>query len=64
MAPLRYAANFDPLLSLGCARVEGVWAEGKGSKFAILQPCLLSFLVSTCARVDSFRFQGQVFDAA
>ena len=24
MAPLRYAAKFDPFLSLDCARVEGV----------------------------------------
>ena len=37
MAPLRYAAKFDPLLSLDCARVEGVGAqskERKGSNFA------------------------------
>ena len=27
MAPLRYAANFDPFLSLDCARVEGVGAQ-------------------------------------
>ena len=27
MAPLRCAAKFDPLLSLDCARVEGVGAE-------------------------------------
>ena len=37
MAPLRYAAKFDPFLSLDCARVEGVGAqskERKGSNFA------------------------------
>ena len=36
MAPLRYAAKFDPFLSLDCARVEGVGAqskERKGSNF-------------------------------
>ena len=34
---LRYAAKFDPFLSLDCARVEGVGAqskERKGSNFA------------------------------
>ena len=37
MAPLRYAAQFDPFLSLDCTRVEGVGAqskERKGSNFA------------------------------
>ena len=37
MAPLRYAAKFDPFLSLDCARVEGEGAkskERKGSNFA------------------------------
>ena len=37
MAPLRYAAKFDPFLSLDCARVEGVVAqskERKGTNFA------------------------------
>ena len=37
MAPLCYAAKFDPFLSLDCARVEGVGAqskERKGSNFA------------------------------
>ena len=37
MAPLRYAAKFDPFLSMDCARVEGVGAqskERKGSNFA------------------------------
>ena len=37
MAPLLYAAKFDPFLSLDCARVEGVGAqskERKGSNFA------------------------------
>ena len=41
MAPLRYAAKFDPFLSLYCARVEGMGAqskERKGSNFAIWQP--------------------------
>ena len=35
MAPLRYAAKFDPFLSLDCARVEGVEGkERRGSHFA------------------------------
>ena len=37
MAPLRYAAEFDPFLFLDCARVEGVWEqsiERMGSNFA------------------------------
>ena len=37
MAPICYAAKFDPFLSLDCARVEGVGAqskERKGSNFA------------------------------
>ena len=37
MTPLRYAAKFDPFLSLDCAKVEGVGAqskERKGSNFA------------------------------
>ena len=41
MAPLRYAAKYDPFRSLDCARVEGVGAqskETKGSNFAIWQP--------------------------
>ena len=41
MALLRYAAKFDPFLSLDCARVEGVGAqskERKGSNFTIWQP--------------------------
>ena len=37
MAPQRYAAKFDPILSLHCARVEGVGAQsnpiGKIRKF-------------------------------
>ena len=32
MAPLRYAAKFDPFLSLDCARVEGVGAQYKERK--------------------------------
>ena len=37
MAPLRYAAKFDPFLSLDCGRVEGVGAQGKeGIKFCHL----------------------------
>ena len=44
MAPLRYAANFDPFLSLDCAKsVGGRWAqskERKESNFAVWQPCL------------------------
>ena len=37
MAPLRYAAKFDPFLSLDCAGVESVRAQSKemkGSNFA------------------------------
>ena len=37
MAPLRYAAKFDPFLSLDCARVEAVRAQSKermGSNYA------------------------------
>ena len=36
---LRYAAKFDPFLSMDCPRVEGVGAQ---SNFAIWQPCSLS----------------------
>ena len=32
MAPLCYAAKFDPFLSLDCARVEGVGAQSKERK--------------------------------
>ena len=32
MAPLHYAAKFDPFLSLDCARVEGVGAQSKERK--------------------------------
>ena len=43
MAPLRYAAKFDPFLSLDCARVEGVGAQRKeGIKF-----CHLATLVQS-----------------
>ena len=41
MAPLRYAAKFDPFLSLDCAPTPSTLAqskERKGSKFAIWQP--------------------------
>ena len=42
MAPLRYAAKFDPFLSLDCAPMPSTLAqskERKGSNFAIWQPC-------------------------
>ena len=42
MAPLRYAAKFDPFLSLDCAHTPSTLAkskERKGSNFAIWQPC-------------------------
>ena len=42
MAPLRYAAKFDPFLSLDCAPTPSTPAqskERKGSNFAIWQPC-------------------------
>ena len=38
MAPLGYAAKFDPFLSLDCARVDSMGAqskERKGSNFAV-----------------------------
>ena len=41
MAPLRYAAKFDPFLSLDCAPTPSTLAqskERKGSNFAIWQP--------------------------
>ena len=37
MAPLRYAAKFDPFLSLDCARVEGVGAQSKFCHLATLE---------------------------
>ena len=42
MAPLRYAAKFDPFLSLDCAPTPSTLAqskERKGSNFGIWQPC-------------------------
>ena len=42
MAPLRYAAKFDPFLSLDCSPTPSTLAqskERKGSNFAIWQPC-------------------------
>ena len=33
MAPLHYAAKFDPFLSLDCARVEDAIQEKEGTKF-------------------------------
>ena len=42
MAPLHYAAKFDPFLSLDCAPTPSTLAqskERKGSNFAIWQPC-------------------------
>ena len=39
MAPLRYAAKFDPFLSLDCDPAPSTLAqERKGSNFAIWQP--------------------------
>ena len=43
MAPLCYAAKFNPFLSLDCAPTPSSLAqskERKGSNFAIWQPCL------------------------
>ena len=37
MAPLRYAAKFDPFLSLDCARVEGVGRNPRKGRDQILQ---------------------------
>ena len=42
MAPLRYAAKFDPFLSLDCAPTPSTLVqskERKRSNFAIWQPC-------------------------
>ena len=42
MAPLRYAAKFDPFFSLDCDPMPSTLAkskERKGSNFAIWQPC-------------------------
>ena len=47
MAPLRYAAKFDPFLSLDCAPTLSTLAqskERKGSNSAIWQPCLRDWL--------------------
>ena len=49
MAPLRYAAKFDPFLFLDCAPTPSTLAqskERKGSNFAIWQPCCWSLLVT------------------
>ena len=46
MAPLRYAAKFDPFLSLDCASTPSTLAQSKermGSNFAIWQPCIKIF---------------------
>ena len=37
MAPLHYAAKFDPFLSLDCARVEGVERKERKGRDQILQ---------------------------
>ena len=45
MAPLRYAAKFDPFLSLDCAPMPSTLAQSKertGSNFAIWQPWFYS----------------------
>ena len=43
MAPLCYAAKFDPFLSLDCARVEGIGAQSKkGIKFCNLATLMRS----------------------
>ena len=55
MAPLRYAAKFDPFLSLDCARVEGVGAQ---SNFAIWQPCL-TYLYICFTAVHPAAIQGK-----
>ena len=49
MAPLRYAAKFDPFLSLDCAPTPSTLAqskERKGSNFAIWQPCVQDLLTT------------------
>ena len=55
MAPLRYAAKFDPFLSLDCARVEGVGAQSKFCHLATLMqganiPAIHSAQTSICCR--------------
>ena len=54
MAPLRYAAKFDPFLSLDCAPTPSTLAqskESKGSNFAVWQPWL-TFLFSLYSLQD------------
>ena len=49
MAPLHYAANFDPFLSLDCAPTPSVLAqskEKKGSKFCHLATLLADYISS------------------
>ena len=57
MAPLCFAAKFDPFLSLDCAPTPSTLAqskERKGSNFAIWQPCLeLGVLVDPLVQFPS-----------
>ena len=71
MAPLRYAAKFDPFLSLDCAPTPSTLAqskERKGSNFAIWQPCRKAALgdphdVSLVCRVNGqVRQEGNTKD--
>ena len=58
MAPLRYAAKFDPFLSLDCAPNPSTLAqskERKGSNFAIWQPSVQT-LVVPAERVNETTF--------
>ena len=66
MAPLRYAAKFDPFLSLDCAPTPSTLAqskERKGSNFTIWQPCAQSlyagFYVGAYGLVANFSAPAQ-----
>ena len=55
MAPLRWAAKFDPFLSFNCARVEGVGPqskERKGSNFCHLATLAQVFLSTQDDRIQ------------
>ena len=51
MAPLRYAAKFDPFLSWDCARVEGVWGRNPGKEG--IKFCHLATLIPPFVRNPS-----------
>ena len=60
MAPLRYAAKFDPFLSLDCAPTPSTLAqskERKGSNFAIWQPREQALAAVTEDPVDAYKLK-------